>query len=162
MDLSFLKRFTEVMPKATDEDLRVLKAHLLAEEGLVEYLNWKLDRPSGLPGDMAFATRLAVAKAATRASAKDDWIWDALKTLNKLRNSYAHRIDDPKRDNARTAFVNAAKAAPPWKAVRDNGGSEPDPMMIRLFVTACELSIRLGAASDFFEKFRIERSNEDT
>ena len=139
MDLSSIERFVRVMPaRDAPLDIRILKAHLLAEEALNKYLAEVLPRGKLLLKEK-FSTKLRVAKANTLPSHNLNWLWCAFDKLNKLRNSFAHKIEDSKRAEKVEKFVAACRKSPTW--ARWTKDSTFDPITSAIFVSCNELGL---------------------
>jgi len=80
-----------IYPSRSDPTHSVLKAHFMFEELLRAYL--KSTIPHGEVLDearMSFSQLLTIAKATTSFLKPDDWCWNAISELNKIRNLLAH------------------------------------------------------------------------
>jgi hypothetical protein len=83
-----------ITPMQTDPTYSILKAHLLFEEMLRDYLNRALPNPSALESArLSFAQLLAVVRALSKNVPVDHWHWKAISELNKLRNTLAHNLE---------------------------------------------------------------------
>lgn len=81
-------------PQAGDLTLLVLKAHLLFEELLRDFLKKQLRHPEAIQGArLTFTQVLKLAQALATTLEPDDWRWKALIELNRLRNSMAHEFE---------------------------------------------------------------------
>lgn len=79
--------------KPGDASLSILKAHLLFEEMLRQYLVKSLPNPEALEGSrLSFVQLVAVARSLSRELEPDSWLWVAIQRLNKLRNILAHEL----------------------------------------------------------------------
>lgn len=79
--------------KPGDVTLSILKAHLLFEEMLRQYLVKSLPNPKALEGSrLSFIQLVAVARSFSREVEPDSWLWVAIQRLNKLRNILAHEL----------------------------------------------------------------------
>lgn len=147
LDWSHLDRFASVMPRADQPlDLRVLKAHLLAEEALDTYLGRKLPSYSAVAEKLQrarFAHKVTLAKAVSNEPG--DWIWQALDRLNALRNSFAHRIDDKRRERLVRDFLAAARGSTQWRDPDESG----DVLSVAFFLVCCDLGTRVQSVFDF-------------
>jgi hypothetical protein len=75
-------------------EILVLRGHLLIESELRGLILAKLQRPTTLDLDnMRFSTAMRTAEA-LYGDAVVDWIWEAVKQLNTIRNSLAHHLTD--------------------------------------------------------------------
>ena len=83
-----------ITPKQTDPTYSILKAHLLFEEMLRDYLNSALPNPSALDSArLTFAQLIALTRALSKKAPVDHWHWHAISELNKLRNMLAHNLE---------------------------------------------------------------------
>lgn len=81
-----------------DPTFSILKAHLLFEEVLRSYLGRALPNADALSGArLTFAQILALVRALQQPE-EDDWQWEALEKLNRLRNQLAHHVEPKERD----------------------------------------------------------------
>ena len=95
--LDGLARYGTLLP--ADEDLAlevvVLRGHLLLEEELKALVSAKLAKPEAFDReDVRFRSLLNLAEALYGAQLAD-WRWRVIRELNRVRNSVAHRLDDP-------------------------------------------------------------------
>ena len=90
-----LDRFLHVItPTLGDPTYSVLRAHLLFEELLRDFIEKQFTHPEALEGArLTFAQLLALSKASSKPLEPDDWRWTALEKLNRLRNLLAHNIE---------------------------------------------------------------------
>ncbi len=138
-----LERFLGTMPESADPELQILKAHLLAEEGLIQYLETHLTRPQAMPADVRFSQRLWLAKAITPVEDSKDWIWDALNVLNKLRNELAHKVDAVNRKMLMSTLKGLVKKSRLWSD--PSPSTTPAQADASVFCVVClELSLRVG------------------
>lgn len=89
----FVDAFT---PSRFDLTYSILKAHLLLEELLRDFVMRELRHPEVLNGArLTFTQLVALAKAMTDALDPDSWHWECVITVNKLRNQLAHQLEAP-------------------------------------------------------------------
>ncbi|MBD0785829.1 hypothetical protein HUO09_05715 [Vibrio sp. Y2-5] len=92
------KRFMEVFPFSGDTTLQILKGHILAEEKVREVVRLQLPHRQALIGSQGATfdchQMICLAEAITPESPKQEWLWIALKKLNRLRNYLAHQIEE--------------------------------------------------------------------
>ena len=90
------QRFTEFMPYEAENDLLILKGHLLVEELLSELIQHFLSKGNPLniklEKNIMFSQKLNLCWALMRNNI-DDQLWDNLKKLNLLRNSMSHSLE---------------------------------------------------------------------
>jgi len=136
--------YLKVMSSLRDPELRILKAHLLAEKEMTKYLEQELARPDSIPERVKFADRLWVARAITKPDQSEDWIWDALGVLNKLRNDLAHELDPPKHKKHWDTLRGLVKKSELWAEPGESATTAQRESQI-LLIVCCELSNRLTA-----------------
>lgn len=88
-----IQRFAAHLSPKGDATLSILKGHLLLEEYVRELIDRKMKNPEALrESRLEFDQCLSLARALT-GDEFPDWIWKALKKLNKLRNDLAHNLE---------------------------------------------------------------------
>ena len=81
-------------PQAHDPTFLVLKAHLLCEELLRDFIAKQSKHPTALNGArLTFSQLLKLAQAFASTLDPNDWRCRALTELNRLRNSMAHEFE---------------------------------------------------------------------
>lgn len=104
--LSDRQRFLDNMPLTQDNDLIVLKGHLLIEELLVELIKEKLKYAEAFKEKgYGFIQKTRLAEALYR-SESNEWYWKAIKTLNTIRNNLVHILDSDTLHKKLLNFVN--------------------------------------------------------
>lgn len=92
-----LNRVLEHFPRDAPLELQVLKGHLVIEVQLRDLFEMQLAHPNALKGGEApkFDCHqiICLTHAISQASNHEQWLWPALKTLNSIRNSLAHKLD---------------------------------------------------------------------
>ena len=115
LDLRPLVRFMECLPRDGDEELALLKCHLLVEEVLTKLIERRLRRPSYLPkARLSFEKKVWIARSLNDFE-EPAWVWEAVKRLNEARNALAHglKVENIQRKiNAFIECVEAEQAAP--------------------------------------------------
>jgi hypothetical protein len=92
LDLSPLVRFIGHLPKSGDQELALLKCHLLIEEVLTKLVERSLRHPELLPKvRLSFAQKIWLSRSVTNLE-EESWAWDALQRLNEARNQLAHGL----------------------------------------------------------------------
>ena len=99
------RRFLTVLPHGKNQDLVLLKAHLLIEEQVRQIVDERLKNPSAL-----IDTRIDCHQAICLAQSFfpvdfQPWLWSALKKLNKIRNDIAHKLEPKGLDDKIKDFV---------------------------------------------------------
>ena len=85
-----------ITPSQADPTYSVLKAHLLLEELLYDFIMRGLPHPEALRGSrLTFSQLLALSKASATTLKPEDWHWEGVARVNKLRNMLAHQLDAP-------------------------------------------------------------------
>lgn len=108
--LTFVNWVNDNLPVQTQDDtLVVLKGCLICEHLLGEYLKLTLPHSNVLKGHRRFGVpeKILICRASSDNERFDKWVWDGVKKLNSLRNSYAHQLDvDSKRTlNNKAVFI---------------------------------------------------------
>jgi len=81
--------------KTEDRSIFVLKAHLIAEELLNEYIAEMVPNPKYILANDArthFGEKLKFSQSISPTGRDDRWIWQGLRNLNRLRNAFAHSL----------------------------------------------------------------------
>ena len=92
LDLSPLVRFLEHLPKNGDEELALLKCHLLIEEVLTKLIERSTKNPQFLfKARLSFSQKIWLARSLANLE-KESWAWEALRRLNEARNELAHGL----------------------------------------------------------------------
>ena len=94
------EQFYRHMPVSGDSSLAILKAHLLVQERLWSILRNRLPKPSILEGknkEIEFSKILLFVQALIPDDELElqnaSWVWDAVTSLNTLRNKIGHKLD---------------------------------------------------------------------
>lgn len=94
---AFQNRFMSHVPEdSSDITLPILKAHLLAEELLSDYISSKVGHPEHLclaNNHWGFKNKVELASSLANNEHHDVWVWTALKKLNTLRNKLSHGLE---------------------------------------------------------------------
>jgi len=108
---AFRTRFMSHIPDdSPDISLPVLKAHLLAEELLSDYISLKVGHPEHLQlekNHWSFANKVELASSLASDQHHNIWVWTALKKLNTLRNKLSHGLEPKGVENTIDEFKNA-------------------------------------------------------
>lgn len=94
---STFERFRVHLPSDDDPTMIILKGHLLIEEQVWLLICNRVASVSALEkADLTTHQKLCLAEALvddfSRSVQETDWLWPALKKLNKLRNDIAHNL----------------------------------------------------------------------
>jgi hypothetical protein len=107
-----LEQFLSHLPPGRDEELLVLKGHLLVERLVARYLRSRLPNPEQLEKvGLRFAQKVAVASAMS-SEADEAWLWQAIFLLNQLRNELAHDLDKPRHAALLARFLTVVEKSP--------------------------------------------------
>lgn len=110
------RRFLKLLPHGQDLTLVILKGHLMIEEQVRQIIDERVKRADAL-GDARLDTYQAICIAEAFCP-EEEYIWNAVKKLNKIRNELAHQIEPVGLDDRITDFINSV----PW--VRDVGDEQ--------------------------------------
>ena len=103
-----LVKFCDNFPfKSNDHISIILKGHLLIEELLIAHTNKILKNPKYIQ-NFKFFHYLCLAKAMEKDK-QDEWIWDACRKLNNLRNKLSHQLKPQGIEHLIKDFVNFIK-----------------------------------------------------
>lgn len=111
----FYELLRENLPfKSDDESILVLKAHLIAEELLNEYIQEMVPNPKyilGVDARTHFGEKMKFSQCISPTGRDDRWIWQGLRNLNQLRNAFAHSLkpDQAVLDKAKKKFIKQIK-----------------------------------------------------
>ena len=101
------RRFLKILPHGKDQDLVLLKGHLLIEEQVRQIVDERLKNPSALI-DTRIDCHQAICLAQSFFSVDfQPWLWSALKKLNKIRNDIAHKIEPNGLNDKINDFINS-------------------------------------------------------
>jgi hypothetical protein len=119
---------SRITPRPNDPTYSILKAHLLFEEMLRDYLKRKLPNAAALDGArLSFSQRLALSRSLTPVEQVQGWIWTGVEKLNTLRNYLAHGAGskdvEKEIDKYVKFFVGAAGAPLPEPLAHVNGST---------------------------------------
>jgi hypothetical protein len=93
LDLTSLVRFMKHLPKDGDEELALLKCHLLVEEVLTKLIERRLRHASYLrEARLSFEKKVWIARSLNDLE-EPAWVWPAVKRLNEARNALAHGLE---------------------------------------------------------------------
>lgn len=116
-------RFVEHLPRDGNEELTLLKGHLLVEEQLTALIHRATKRPEFLP-KLRFADKARLARAGS-SQADEEWIWTALAKLNAARNELSHTLAKDEfavKLEAFISWVEEKKEKPKVEALSDRFG----------------------------------------
>lgn len=88
-----VSRFQKYLPENRDQTLIILKCHLMIEELLREIIDRSVGDPSALEDARLNFNQCRCLAKAFLANRKWDWLWDAIKKLNAVRNALAHNLE---------------------------------------------------------------------
>lgn len=86
-------------------EVLVLRGHMLIERQLIQLIERDVAKPEALNLErMTFSSKISLAEA-LRGNQTRPWLWEALRGVNKLRNSFAHKLEDDNRQSHIATFV---------------------------------------------------------
>jgi hypothetical protein len=86
-------------------EVLVLRGHILIERQLNRLIELQLPNPTALDLEqMRFASKVSLAEALCGHQVHE-WVWNALRSVNNLRNSLAHKLDDAQLPNHAKKFI---------------------------------------------------------
>ena len=101
-------RFMKHFPAGAEQDLMILKGHLLIEELLTEILSTSLENDNPVNIEVGrntmFAVKLNLCWALNKTGLSH-LVWSSLKELNSIRNSMAHSVTPVGIDSKISKFV---------------------------------------------------------
>jgi len=120
-------RFMNLFPHDGEDDLVVLKGHLLIEELLSEWVQLALDKstcPVGIhvTDRTSFHHKLTVGWCLL-GNDMEEYVWISLKLLNEIRNKMAHRVVPAGVEEMKEELINVLLPRSPYEE-RDYGGKE--------------------------------------
>jgi hypothetical protein len=134
------ERFKEHMPGGGDMTLVILKGHLLIEEQVALLIENRIPKPEALRrAKLTSEQQLCLAEALvdeTTLGGNDQWLWPALKKLNKLRNDIAHKLSKSGIGDSIADFVRRV----PNKM---GSGNVCDDFEFALWVACAEVHLRI-------------------
>ena len=145
VDNADIWRFQRYLPNDRDPALVILKCHLLIEELLRGLVDRCVKEPSALnDARLSFNQYRCLAKALI-AHPKFDWLWEAIKKLNTVRNALSHNLEPHEVDDRIAELINYVKANNPFNHVSIKELSELELTLFRMHIT-------LSAAKNSEEK----------
>ena len=103
------RRFLTLLPRGQDLMSVILKGHLLIEEQVRQIIDERVKKPDSLR-DARLECYQAICIAESFFSEEQEYIWNAFKKLNKIRNELAHKTEPVGVDDRIDDFVNSV----PW------------------------------------------------
>ncbi|MCP5306762.1 MAG: hypothetical protein H6953_15060 [Chromatiaceae bacterium] len=114
---TFIERSMEHVPDGdTDHSLVILKAHLLSEEVLCEFIYGRLPHAERLHlerSHWSFSNKRELAMACSEVHAESNWVWEGLRRLNRLRNLYGHQLEPDDIEAQKGNFVSFIEESVP-------------------------------------------------
>ena len=111
IDLQPLICFFGNLPKGGNEELALLKAHLVIEEVLTKIIEDRVKHPEQLrKGRLRFAQKMYLARSLADLE-HQSWAWGATKTLNDARNELAHGLSKNEIEEKISQFVELVESA---------------------------------------------------
>lgn len=90
--------FFSEMANVKDEHLHILRGHLLIEKTLRELINSKVKKPDALSEARLTFNQILYITEAFCWEKNSDWLWESIRKLNNIRNSFSHQLT-PKKYN---------------------------------------------------------------
>lgn len=106
--LDAFRRFLKLLPHGQDLTSVILKGHLLIEEQIKQIIDERVKKPEALSD-----ARLTCHQAICIAEAfcpKEQYIWEPVKKLNRIRNELAHNAEPKGLDDQIDDFVNSVRS----------------------------------------------------
>jgi hypothetical protein len=94
-----------LLPPEDDITSIVLRGHLAIEEQLDSIIKSSLQHPEALKNARLNFYQHSLLAKALKYHDENRWVWDAIESLNKVRNNLAHELEAPKLTNALEAFL---------------------------------------------------------
>lgn len=111
IDLEPLIRFFGNLPKGDNEELALLKAHLVIEEVLTKIIEDRVKHPEQLrKARLRFAQKMYLARSLADLE-HQSWVWGAVKALNDARNELAHGLAKNEIEEKVGEFVRLVESA---------------------------------------------------
>ena len=88
-------RNADILMHIPDEELRIIKGHILIEEVLFELIKIKMSKPKVIENArLSFSQALTIVEGMYfQEELQIPWLYRATEKLNRLRNKFAHNID---------------------------------------------------------------------
>ena len=156
-------------PEVGDITFLVLKSHLLFEELLRDFLYKKLRHTEAIKGArLSFNQILKLAQGLASTLEPDDWRWNALIDLNRLRNALAHEFES---EAINTLVERIVKTVGPEVGGNfpridqmprhpETGGTNPQAFGLAVLGLYSVLAVRLGFDLNIRFVADRERSNQ--
>jgi hypothetical protein len=151
VNLKPLFRFMEHLPKDGDEELALLKCHLLVEEVLTKLIEKRLRHPRYLhKARLSFDKKVWIARSLNDIE-EPAWVWGAVERLNEARNALAHRLEVEKIQRKLDVFIKSVEAV--------EGPPDPEHLggAIRRFQWAAFQVFALLAAHAHLDPLEVQR-----
>lgn len=95
-------------------EVLVLRGHILIERQLINLIESEPRKPKVMNLErMGFASKVDLAEA-LYGDRIHEWVWKALRSVNKLRNSLAHKLEDADLPDHTQKFIEQIKFDDPW------------------------------------------------
>jgi hypothetical protein len=135
VDNADIWRFQRYLPSDRDPVLVILKCHLLIEELLRALVDRRVNEPSALnDARLSFNQYRCLAKAFI-AHPKFDWLWEAIKKLNSVRNALAHKLEPHEIDVRIAELIKYVMTNNPFNHVSIKELSELEQALFRMHIT---------------------------
>jgi hypothetical protein len=115
MPKSHSEDFFPEMSNLKDEQLHILRGHLLIEKKLRELIDLKVERPDALSeAKLSFHQILCITEALYWEN-DSDRLWQSIRKLNNIRNSFSHQLEPKKYDDIINEFLDICGAKKPYE-----------------------------------------------
>lgn len=105
MEKNLFKKFLSEMTNVKDEHLKILRGHLLIEEKLRELINSKVTKPEAFSDARFSFNQLLCIAEAFYWQKNSDWLWETIRKLNNIRNSFSHQLTPKKYEDNIKGFL---------------------------------------------------------
>lgn len=97
--------FFPELANVKDEHLHIMRGHLLIEKKLRELIDARAMKPDALSdARLTFSQVLCIAEALCWKK-ESEWLWERIRKLNSIRNSFSHQLKPKKYDASINEFI---------------------------------------------------------
>ncbi len=128
------RRFLTLLPRGQDPLSVILKGHLLIEEQVRQIIDERVIKPDALK-KIRLDCYQAICIAESFFSKKEEYIWNAFKKLNTIRNELAHKTEPVGVDDRIDDFVNSVS----WGTYVEDRQDRIEVAIMKLFVAVSDL-----------------------
>ena len=134
------RRFLKLLPHGEDLTLVILKGHLLIEEQVRKIIDERVRKPDALK-DAKLECHQAICIAEALCPEEEEYIWNAVKKLNNIRNELAHKTEPVGIDDRIEDFINSV----PWVPDVEDRRKRIEYRLFALFEAVSSLAERPSA-----------------